>query len=173
MVTRVGKRPMERVKNRQWHSTDLHLCVQLFVVEVGKRLKENRPALLPFLLEFCPRNGPVEELFISVTPGLLTVGLEEVRESRLEVARYVPHERRNGVAGGGVRQGQLLVGELLDRRLTELFVSPVFTFDRSYDFAHVPPRSASPHGPGQTSATMTLSGTTRAADAPAKMLRLL
>src|SRR5437899_1099724 len=145
MVARMCKRPMQGFVNRERHPTDLHHRMQPFVVEVRKGPKENRPALLPLLAELCPGNGPVEELGVTVTPGLLTVGLKEVRKARRQVPRDVPHERRNGVASGTAHMGQLLVGKLLDRPFTERLVSPVLTLDRTYDLAHTPPRSARMH----------------------------
>src|SRR5207247_8847031 len=93
--------------------------------------RDSTPLPYTTLFRSRPRDGPGEELGLTVTPGFLAVGLKEVREARREVARDVPHERGDGVAGGTARPGQLLIAELLDRPFTERLVSPVFALDRS------------------------------------------
>jgi hypothetical protein len=76
------------------------------------------------------RDRACGELLVALTPGLLTVGTQEIREPRSQVAPDVPDENRGGILPVvRVAQRKLLVVDLRERGIPERLVASELSGD--------------------------------------------
>jgi hypothetical protein len=127
---------MQRLVHPQRLSSNRHGLLELFVAQRGERPQQRLPPRIPLRLELGARHGPRRELLLPLTPRLLAIAGEEIREARAEVAGDVPADDGNRVAA--VRAGHRELGflELIDGRLRERLVAEVFGPDRIDEWRH-------------------------------------
>jgi hypothetical protein len=73
---------MQGVMDRNRFATDPNLLAQICIGQPLESREENVPSFSPPLPELCVSNSAVIELRIALTPRLLAVGGEELREVR-------------------------------------------------------------------------------------------
>src|SRR5262249_14693622 len=81
----VRERAVERLVDLHRLGADRDRLVEVGIGESAERGEEEVPAFLPLRAQLRPAHAPLVELRLALSPGLLAVRRQEVREARLEV----------------------------------------------------------------------------------------